>query len=127
MKFGMTSNNSPYKIFTAGASLDGGFKAVTLGEGGLSLGGDYPIGLTSAETETIQAGEDVNICLSGQTLWQLGSSIQAGAALSSDSLGCAIPSSSGKFILARSLEDGVADEVVQVLITREGYTLKNKN
>lgn len=118
MKFGMTANPSPYRVFPAAETLEA-FKAVTLGEGGLSLGGN-PIGITTAETDSVKAGEDVTIQIFGGGLWQAGDSISAGAALASDSLGCAIPASAGDFIFARSFEDALAGDVAQVLITHEG-------
>lgn len=119
MKFGMTANPGPYRVFTAAETIDR-FKAVTLGEGGLSLGGDYPVGIATAETDSVQAGDDVAVQIFGGSLWQAGDSIQAGAFLASDSLGCAVEASAGKFIFAQALESGIKDDVIQALIVRAG-------
>jgi len=119
MKFGRTSNPSPYRIFTAAETIDA-FKAVTFGDGGLSLGGDYPIGLTTAETDSVKAGDDVNVQIFGGGYWTAGASITAGAFLASDSLGNAVEAATGKFAFARAIESASAGDAAQVIIINGG-------
>lgn len=109
-----------YRVFTAGESLGGAFKAVSLDENGLKIGGDVPVGLTAAEVETIAAGEPCNTLVEGIGYWTAGEELDGGDLLASDSLGSAVIATSGKYVFARALDDALKGEACKVLITNAG-------
>ena len=117
-------NESPTKVFTTAESLTGGaFTAVALGAAGITTAGasSAVIGILTAENELpISAGEDVNVQISGGSLWTVAESISAGDFLSAGEGGKAVKSTSGNFIFAQALDNAAANQAAQVLIIRAG-------
>lgn len=118
-------DESPTKVFKTSAALTGGaFTAVTLGENGVATAtaSTIPIGILAAETELPQAsGEDVNVQISGGSLWIVGEAVKAGDLLASGANGKAVKATSGKFIFAQALTAAAANAAAEVLIIRGGY------
>lgn len=124
MHIGEVGNTSCYKVFAASAAITAGaFTAVTLGENGVatSAAGDIPVGILTAETSSdVALGEDVNVQMSGGSLWIAGEAIKAGDLLAAGDDGKAAIAASGKFVFAIALETAAANQTVTVQIINAG-------
>lgn len=112
---------SATKTFPAAEALPGAFYAVALSENGLKVAGasDVPLGILVAEVEAAAAGEDVTVQIMGGSRWKLGEAVKAGALLSASG-GKAIEAAAGSYVFAQALQNGSADDVIQVQIINGG-------
>lgn len=81
--------------------------------------GDTPIGITLANIETVKADEPIDVQVKDGCLWLCGGEVKRGNLLTADTAGKAIKAESGAS-LAVALEDGAADQPIQVYILRAG-------
>lgn len=117
-----SQSDSPYKIFRASSALEGAFRAVELTADGVITcsAGKMPIGILSAETDEISAGDDVNVILRGETKWVTSEEIGAGDLLSCGADGLAKRATSDDIVFAQALSGALAGEVTNILIIRAG-------
>lgn len=87
----------------------------------LPAAGDPCIGIVLADSDTIEAGDDVHVQIKDIGYWMGGGVIAAGSELATDAAGKAVVAESGAFIVAIALEDGAKDKPVSVQIVKAGY------
>jgi len=96
-------------------------KVDTNGAFALPAAGDLCIGIVLADSDTIEAGDDVHVQIKDICYWMGGGVIAAGSELATDAAGKAVVAESGAFIVAIALEDGTEDKPVSVQIVKAGY------
>lgn len=96
-------------------------KVDTNGAFALPAAGDLCIGIVLADSDTIEAGDDVHVQIKDIGYWMGGGVIAAGSELATDAAGKAVVAESGAFIVAIALEDGAKDKPVSVQIVKAGY------
>lgn len=67
-----------------------------------------------------QLGEAAAVMVSGVTKAQLGDNVGIGTKLMNDTDGTLIPATSTNYVIARALEDGVAGDIISVLLIHGG-------
>ena len=119
-----SQDNSPFRVFQVAQNLTGGaFTAVKLTANGVQTcaAGDIPVGILSAETQdNCAAGDEVNVIVSGGTLWITSEDVDAGDLLTTGANGLAKKAETNNFIFAQALESAAENSAVKVLIIRAG-------
>ena len=97
-------------------------KVDTNGAFALPAAGDLCIGIVLADSDTIEAGDDVHVQIKDIGFWKTGAAVAAGAELAANAAGKAITATSGAFIMAIALEAAsAADAIIKVQIVKAGY------
>lgn len=81
--------------------------------------GDTLIGITLANIDSVKADEPIDVQVKDGCLWTCGGEVKRGNLLTADTSGKAVKAESGAS-LAVALEDGKADQPIQVYIMRTG-------
>lgn len=117
-------NESPIIHGAAGAAITNpAMLAVKFSSGKFVLpsAGDPAIGIVLATAETVASGEGLDVQIKDICYWMGGGVIAAGSELAADAAGKAVVATSGAFIIAIALEDGVKDKPVKAQIVKAGY------
>lgn len=116
-------NPSPTISGTAAADMENAaMLAMAFDESGkfkLPAEGDTLIGITLANMESVKADAPLDVQVKDGCLWLCGSEVKRGNLLTADTAGKAVKAESGA-ALAVALEDGKADQPIQVYIIRAG-------
>lgn len=126
--FGASINQSPTIAELAGSSIsNGAFLLVKYDENGTvsvcDTEGELAAGVLLPETtKAITPGTELTVQIKSIGLVKAGAAIKKGQEIMTDSMGRAIPATSGKFVIGYAMQTASEeDELIQMDIRKSGY------
>lgn len=84
----------------------------------LPAAGDLCIGIVLADSDTIEAGDDVHVQIKDITHWRAGGAFKKGDLIAANAAGKAVLAAAGNKALAIALQDGADGSIVECFICR---------